>query len=101
MDGGAIIRVRNYAQKEVTGDMTALRLHINEVSGYAYNDASGLCKQIDRVMERQCFEETADGMKELKDETPNILTEMKAGVAVTKAAVLKASRDKAVAASIS
>ena len=50
---------------------------------------------------RQCFEETADGMKGLKDETLNVLTEMKAGVAVTKAAVLKASKDKAAAASIS
>ena len=95
MDRGTIFRVRDYARKAVTGDMTALRLHKNEVGGYAYNDAAVLCKQIDRVMERQCFEETADGMKGLKDETPNVLTEMKAGVAVTKAAVLKASRDKA------
>ena len=52
-------------------------------------------------MERQYFEETADGMKCLKEETRNVLTEMKAGVAVTKAAVLKASRDKAAAASTS
>ena len=52
-------------------------------------------------MERKCFEETADEMKGLKDETPNVLTEMKAGFAVTKAAVLKASRDKAAAASTS
>ena len=53
--------------------MTALRLHKNEVGSYAYNDAAVLCKQIDRVMERKCFEETADGMKGLKDETPNVL----------------------------
>ena len=38
-------------------------------------------------------------MKGLKGETPNVLTKMKAGVAVTKAAVLKASRDKAADAS--
>ena len=38
-------------------------------------------------------------MKGLKYETLNVLTEMKAGVAVTKVAVLKASRDKAAAAS--
>ena len=50
-------------------------------------------------MERQCFEETAEGMKGLKDETRNAITDMKAGVAVTKAAVLKASRDKAAAGS--
>ena len=61
MDGGAIFRVRDYAWKAVTGDMTTLRLHKNEVSGYAYNVASVLCKQIDQVMERKCFEETADG----------------------------------------
>ena len=99
MGGGAIFRVRDYARKAVTGDMTALCLHKNEVGSYAYNDAAVLCKMIDRVMERQCFEETADDMKGLKDETPNVLMEMKAGVAVTKAAVLKASRDKATAAS--
>ena len=101
MDGGAIFCVRNYARKAVTGDMTALRLHKNEVCGYAYNDEAVLCKQIDRVMERQCFEETADGMKGLKEKTPNVLTEMKADVAVTKAAVLKASRYKEAAASTS
>ena len=50
---------------------------------------------------RQCFEETSDGMKGLKDKTPNVLTEMKAGVEVTKAAVLKAPRDKEAAASTS
>ena len=38
-------------------------------------------------------------MKGLKDKTPNALTDMKAGVAVTKAAVLKASREKAEATS--
>ena len=53
MDGGAIFRVRDYARKAVTADMTALRLHKNEVGGYKYNDATVLCKQIDRVMERQ------------------------------------------------
>ena len=101
MDGGPIFRMRNYDRKAVTADMTALRLHKNEVGRYAYNEAAVLCKQIDWVMERQCFEDTAEGMKGLKDETPNILTEMKAGVAFTKAAVLKASRDKAAAASTS
>ena len=99
MDGGAIFSVRDYARKAVTSDMTALRLHKNKIGGYAYNDATVLCKHIDRVMERQCFEDTADGMKCLKDKTPNVLTEMKAGVVVTKAAVRKALRDKAAAAS--
>ena len=45
MDGGAIFRVRDYARKAVTGDMTALRLHKNEVGGYTYNDAAVLCKR--------------------------------------------------------
>ena len=99
VDGAAMFRVHNYAQKAVTEDMTALRLHKNEVGGYAYNDAAILCKQIDRVMERKCFEETADGMKGLKDKTPTVLTEMKAGVDVTKTAVRKASRYKAATAS--
>ena len=44
MDGGEIFRVRNYTRKAVTGDMTNLRLHKNEVGGYAYNDAAVLCK---------------------------------------------------------
>ena len=99
MDGGAIFRVRDYALKAVTADITALRLHKNEVGGYTYNDATVLCKQIYWVMERKCFKDTADGMKGLKDETPNALTDMKAGVAITKAAVLKASREKTAATS--
>ena len=99
MDGGAIIRMHDYAQKAVTADMNALDLHKNKVGGYVYNDATMLCKYIDQVMERQCFEDTADGMKGLEDKTPNVLTKMKAGVAVTKSAVLKASRDKAATAS--
>ena len=99
MDGGAIFRVRDYARKAVTEDMTTLRLHKNEVGGYAYNDTTVLCKQIEWLMELQCFENTADVMKGLKEEMPNILTKMKAGVAFTKSAVLKASRDKAAAAS--
>ena len=84
MYGWSILCVHDYAWKAATSDMTALRLHKNKVGGYAYNDAAVLCKQIDRVMEHQCFEDTADGMKGIKDETPNILTEMKAGIAVTK-----------------
>ena len=38
-------------------------------------------------------------MKGLKDETPNALSDMKAGVAITKAAVRKASREKTAATS--
>ena len=82
--------MRDYARKAVMADMTALRLHKNEVGRYAYNDATVLCKQIGQVMERQCYEDTADDMKGIKDEMLNVLTEMKAGVAVMKAAVLKA-----------
>ena len=52
-------------------------------------------------MERQCFEETADRMKGIKDETLNVLTDMKAGVDVAKAAVYNAARDKAAEASTS
>ena len=99
MNGGAIFRVRDYARKAVTEDMTALRLHNNKVGGYTYNNATVLCKQIDRMMEQQCFEDTADSMKGLKDKTLNVLTEIKAGVAVTKAAVIKSSRYKAAASS--
>ena len=93
--------MRDYARKAVTGDMTAICLHKNEFGRYEYNYAGVICKQIDQVIERQCFKETADSMKGLKEKTPNVLTEMKAGVAVTKAAVLKASRYKAAAASTS
>ena len=42
MDGGAIFRVRDYARKSFTADMTALRLHKNKVGGYTYNDATVL-----------------------------------------------------------
>ena len=51
MQGGALFGVSNYAQKLVTGDMAALQLHKDSVGGYAYNNATMLCKQIDRGME--------------------------------------------------
>ena len=50
-------------------------------------------------MERKCFKDTDGDMKGLKDETPNVLTKMKAGFAFTKSAVPKASMDKAAATS--
>ena len=46
----------------------------NDVSGYEYNAAVTLLKQINRVLEQQLFEELVDGMIGLSSESPNTLT---------------------------
>ena len=54
----------------------------NSVGGYKYNAAVTLIKQINRVLEQQLFEESADGMVGLVSKTPNTLTNFKFNVAI-------------------
>ena len=63
MDGGALFRVRTEAITRVLTDMPEIRLHKNEVGGYAYKDANTLITQIERVLEQQLFKDTANRMK--------------------------------------
>ena len=53
--------------------MSEIRLHKNEVDSYAYNNANTLLTQIVRVLERQLFKDSADGMKGLASDVGNAL----------------------------
>ena len=55
MDGGALFCVRTEAKTRVLTEMSEIRLHKNEVGGYAYNDANTLIAQIKSVFERKLF----------------------------------------------
>ena len=46
MDGSALFRVRTEAITRVPMEMSEIRLHKNEVGGYAYNDVNTLLTQI-------------------------------------------------------
>ena len=58
------------------------------VGGYAYNDARICVTQGKRVLERQMFEDSVDGMLSLASETPNELTNMKSIVSITRKHIL-------------
>ena len=62
MDVGVLFCVRTEARTRILTDMLEIRLHKNEVGGYAYNDANTLLTKIERVLERRLFEDSADGM---------------------------------------
>ena len=55
MDGGSIFCVRAEACARVSLEMADIKLHKNEVGGYAYNDARICMTQINRVVERHIF----------------------------------------------
>ena len=61
-----------------------ISINKNDVSGYEYNAAVTLIKQINRVLEQQLFKESADGMVSLGRKTPNTLTSYKSNVAIKK-----------------
>ena len=63
MDGGALFRVRTEERTRALTDMLEIRLHKNEVGGYAYNDTNILITQIERVLEQKLFKDSTNGMK--------------------------------------
>ena len=71
----------------------------NDVDGYECNAAVILLKQINRVLDQQLFEESADGMVRLGSKSPNTLTRYKFNVAIKKSDVKKQSIAKAATAS--
>ena len=91
MEGGNLFRVRTDARTRVRAEMAELLLHKNEVGGYTYNDAKTLAIQIERVLERQLFEDSSDGMKELVRSTPNTLTKYRANINIKKKDVIAQS----------
>ena len=92
MDGGALFRVRTEARTRVLTEMLDIRLHINEVSGYSYNETNPLITQIERILERKLFEDSANGMKGLASDVGNTLNDYKSTVHIKKRDVLMASR---------
>lgn len=97
MDGGALFRVRTDARARVKEEMRQLALTKNDVGGYEYNAAITLIKQINRVLEQQLFEETADGMVGLGSEHANTLTAFKSNIAIKKSDVKQQSIAEAAA----
>ena len=92
MDGGALFRVRTEARIRVLTEMSKIRLHKKKVGGYAYNDSNTLLAQIERFLERQLYEDSADGMKGLASKVRNALNEYKSTIHINKRDVLAASR---------
>ena len=92
MDGGTLFRVRTEASTRVLTEMLDIRLHKNEVGGYAYNDANTLITQIEHVLDRKFFEDSADGMKVLASDVGNAINDYKSIVHIKKRDVLAASR---------
>ena len=60
IDDSVLFRVRTESRTRVLTEMSEIRLHKNEVGGYAYNNANTLITQIEQVLERQLFEDSAN-----------------------------------------
>ena len=84
MDGGSIFRVRTEACARVSLKMAHIKLHKNEVGGYAYNDAQICVTQVKQVLKRQIFENLVDGMLGLARKISNELTNIKSTVSIMR-----------------
>ena len=100
MDGGTLFHVRMEARTRVLTEMSEIRLHKNKVCGYTYNNVNTILKQTERVLERQLFEGSSDGMKVLASNVENALNDYKSTVHIKKRDVLAALRAAAKRASI-
>ena len=98
-DGGALFRVLSDAQARMKAQMQEILIHKNDVGGYEYNSGVTLIKQINRVLEQQLFEESANGMVGLGSAKPNTLTGYQSNFAIRKSNVKKQSIAEAEAAS--
>ena len=90
-DGRALFRVRSDAQARVKAQMQEISINKNDVSGYEYNAAVTLTKQINCVLEQQLFKELADGMVGLGRKTPDTLTKYKSNVTIKESNVKRQS----------
>ena len=89
MDGGAFFRVSMEARTRVLTEISDIRLHKNEVGGYAYNDVNTLFMQIERFLKIQLYKYLADGIKGLASDVRNALNEYKSTIHIKKRDVLK------------
>jgi len=85
MEGGAIFKVRLKDKEQVLAAFTANNLCKNEVDGYAYNNANMLVTKIERILAKQLFEDSTDGMKGLLGTSQNRLTDYKAHTSASNA----------------
>ena len=92
MDGGALFHIRMEARTRVQTEMSEIRLHKNEVGGYAYNDANMLLTKIERLLERQLFKDLSDGIKLPTSDNNNTLNKYKSTINLKKRYLLAASR---------
>ena len=99
MNSGALFCIYTEARTRVLTEMSEIRLHKNEVGRYAYNDANTLLTQIKRVLDRQLYEDSVDGMKGLASDVRNVLNEYKLTIHIKKRDVFAASRAAAECAS--
>ena len=79
--------------------MQDIFIHKNDVGGYEYNTTVTLINQINRVIEQQLFEESADGTVGLSSATLNTLTGNQSNVSIKKSNVKKKSIAESEAAS--
>ena len=84
MDGGALFCVCTEARTRVLTEMSEIRLYKNKVGGHAKNDANTLLTQIERVLERKFFEDSAGGMKGLASDVGNAINDYKSTVHIKK-----------------
>ena len=72
--------------------MLEIRLHKNEVDSYAYNNVNTLITQIERIIERQLFEDSSKGMKGLASAVRKAINDKKSTFHIKIRDVLTASR---------
>ena len=95
MEGGALFKVRSEAKERVLAAFVTIDIRKNEVGGYAYNDANTLVTEIERVLAKQLFEDSTDGIKGLLSTAKNTLVEYKATISIKRKDLLKDSKDAA------
>ena len=100
MDGGALFRVRMEERTRYLTEMSGICLHKKKIGGYAYNDVNTIIPKIERVLERQLFEDSADRMKGLTSAVVNALNGYKSKVHIKKRDVIAVSRAAAKRATI-
>ena len=100
MDGSAF-RVRGDTCDQFTKAIVSLKLHKNENGGCVYDDERFLEKQVDRELKRQYYENSEDGIEGLISGTTNNLNAILSTKLVSRASILKASKNTASAASTS
>ena len=82
-----MFRIQSDAQACVKSQVQEILINKNDVGGYKYNAAVTLSKQINRVLEQQLFEDSADGMVRLGRKNLNTLTSYQSNVAIKKSDV--------------